>query len=58
MAFVSTVAGICSNTAEAMNMVSVLTASPFLFVLIGALSKTVDCISEKFNLWAPEFFFF
>ena len=42
MAFASTVAGICRNTAEAMNIVSVLTASPFLFVVIGTLSTTVE----------------
>lgn len=52
MAFVSTVAGICSNTAKAMNIVSILTASPFLFLVIGTLSKTVDCI-EKFSMEMP-----
>lgn len=53
MAFVSTVAGICSNTAETTSIVSVLTTSPFLFVLIGTLSKTVDSISERFNKEMP-----
>ena len=53
MAFVSSVAGICNNTSETMNIVSILTASLFLFVVIGTLSKTVDRISEKFNMEIP-----
>ena len=53
MAFVSTAAGICSNTAKAMNIVSILTSSPFLFVVIFTLSKTVECISGKFNMEMP-----
>jgi hypothetical protein len=36
-----------------MNIVSILTTRPFLFVVIGTLSKTVDGISEKFNMEMP-----